>query len=306
MGRKPSQMNYLQHVKMSPASGSAECHVKWDDIQRTDVLLGKDKMSQMHIGNAAFRALIDSRVDTYRFAESRSDKIHIVVSITNTIYDGGGRFLIAVGTGSETWAEVNQAYAREKVGNSIRDGVKLINKGRTRQNTAQGRFLFSDEATFLQIVEVLDGQDQGADGSMQTPSPPTEAKRANSGNGAQEKPTKKKRRAVSPAERAKTLAPPDQVVVLLPLEEYGVGDHHESYPAELNEKVSSYLRQASQSHPGDRYLRDEVVSNVAELHSIEKLPEFDDDDSSTHSGEWTTDDEDGQEQELLVNNAKTA
>jgi hypothetical protein len=71
--------------------------------------------------------------------------------------------------------------------------------------------------------------------------------------------------------------------------------------------VTSYLRQATQHHPDDRYLRDKVVSNGAAMCSIEKLPEFDDDDGSAHGGEWTTtDDEDENEEEELVNNAGRA
>mmetsp|Transcript_29228 Transcript_29228/g.48292 ORF Transcript_29228/g.48292 Transcript_29228/m.48292 type:complete len:320 (-) Transcript_29228:160-1119(-) len=156
MGRKPSQKNYLNHLKkQDPQSGSmSPKDVHQSDINRSDVLLGKQMKIKKHVGNISFRALIDSRVNVYNNPESiRSDKIHLVFTTTQSIYDAGGRFLVSRGLNSDTWTEVKKEYAREKVGNSIRDSVKLLRKGKRRKNSPTK--MFEKDATFEEILEHL-------------------------------------------------------------------------------------------------------------------------------------------------------
>lgn len=67
---------------------------------------------------------------------------------------------------------------------------------------------------------------------------------------------------ISPAKpRAKKLAQPEQMVLLHPIEVYGMSNQdQESDPAERNRMVTKYVHE---HHPGDKCLPDNVVvSNV--------------------------------------------
>lgn len=121
-------------------------------LRRYDVLLGRSKRSAMHIGNVAFRAFIDSRLEAYTGAISRSAKIHVVVSLTNDVYKAGGRFLDP--KGNELWVKVDRSFARKKVGNSMRDAIKLVNKGRQRQMTIE-LVRITENTTFAEIVDQI-------------------------------------------------------------------------------------------------------------------------------------------------------
>ena len=104
--------------------------VSSEEIKRHDVLLGRSQLSARHIGNIAFRALVDSRLSLYSEATTKSAKTNVVVMVTNCIYEAGGRFIFPEDQSLDLWAEVDRRYAREKVGNAIRDGVKLVNSGK--------------------------------------------------------------------------------------------------------------------------------------------------------------------------------
>lgn len=121
-------------------------------LRRYDVLLGRSKRSAMHIGNVAFRAFIDSRLEAYTGAISRSAKIHVVVSLTNDVYKAGGRFLDP--KGNELWVKVDRSFARKKVGNSMRDAIKLVNQGRQRQMTIE-LVRVTENTTFAEIVDQI-------------------------------------------------------------------------------------------------------------------------------------------------------
>lgn len=153
MGRKPSQASYLKNLKSSEPEDSAMVVIR-GEIKCTDVLLGKSRSCQAHIGNTAYRGLIDSRVQAYQYADSKSSKIHIVVGVTKSIYEAGGRFLISQhGTDDAMWNEVAKDYAREKVGNSLRDAVKLRKQGRQRAFSVTSGVAFSNEITFAEMVK---------------------------------------------------------------------------------------------------------------------------------------------------------
>lgn len=121
-------------------------------LRRYDVLLGRSKRSAMHIGNVAFRTFIDSRLGAYTTAISRSAKIHVVVALTNDVYKAGGRFLDP--KGNELWVKVDRQFARKKVGNSMRDAIKLANKGRGRQMTMELVHI-KEDTTFAEIVDQI-------------------------------------------------------------------------------------------------------------------------------------------------------
>jgi hypothetical protein len=122
-----------------------------EEIKRHDVLLGRSQLSARHTGNIAFRALIDSRLRLYSEATTKSSKTHIVVMVTNCVYESGGRFLFLEDQSLGLWAEVDRRYAREKVGNSLRDGVKVVNSGKKRASSGYDA-AYCEAAHFASIV----------------------------------------------------------------------------------------------------------------------------------------------------------
>lgn len=92
-------------------------------INREDVLLGRGKCNFKHIGNMAYRILIDTRLDKYITSDSRSEKTHMVVQVVETITEAGGRFLKQEGS-TDNWFAVDKKTSREKVGHSFRDAIK--------------------------------------------------------------------------------------------------------------------------------------------------------------------------------------
>lgn len=143
--------------------------VDQQDVTSHDILLGRTRRSKSHTGNVAFRTLVDARTELYRSSTSRSAKIHVVVSLTKSVYEAGGRFLNPRKKGNSTvWVEVDRSYAREKVGNSIRDGIKLTNKNKKPPLSA-GKYknLFNQTSSFADIVHCLV---RDANGREQRPS----------------------------------------------------------------------------------------------------------------------------------------
>lgn len=142
---------------LSPREEVAE-----QDLTSYDILLGKGRSSKMHTGNVALRTLVASRTDLYRGSPSRSTKIHLIVSLTNSVYEAGGRFLNNKGTDeNRVWVEVGRSYARAKVSNSIRDAIKLINKGKPLLSVASFKDMLNETSSFHEIVGLLVGDREG-------------------------------------------------------------------------------------------------------------------------------------------------
>jgi hypothetical protein len=94
-----------------------------------DVLLGKSRRSKMHLGNVAFRALVDSRLELYNGNSRRSARIAVCIAVTNAVYAAGGSFFAPQDKKCRTWRETNVDVARVKVGHAIRDNVKKLING---------------------------------------------------------------------------------------------------------------------------------------------------------------------------------
>lgn len=145
---------------------SARKTVAQRDLTSFDVLLGRTRSSKMHTGNVALRTLVAARTDLYRNSASRSAKIHVVVSLTNSVYEAGGRFL---SPRDKAWVEVGRSYAREKVGNSIRDGIKRMNKGKSPLSVATSKGVFNQTSSFGEIVDLLVGDKEGNTNEKSSP-----------------------------------------------------------------------------------------------------------------------------------------
>ena len=100
-----------------------------DSRRPVDVLIGKSQTSKMHVGNVAFRAFVNSRLDLYKRCTRRGYRIGVCVAITNAVFAAGGRFYVPLDQKCRKWEEADTEVARVKVGNSIRDSLKKSELG---------------------------------------------------------------------------------------------------------------------------------------------------------------------------------
>lgn len=81
-----------------------------------DVLLGRGRLCQEHVGNVRYRQLVVKHKNQYDNA-STVDKTSISFMIINLVKDASGRFLKENDDG---WVEVDDKRARDKVSHSFR------------------------------------------------------------------------------------------------------------------------------------------------------------------------------------------
>jgi hypothetical protein len=82
-----------------------------------DVLLGRGKLIQEHMGNIRFRHLIEKNGGTYENA-TKNEKTFLATRMVKIVNDGGGRFLKEDPSG---WTEVTDDIARDKLSHSFRN-----------------------------------------------------------------------------------------------------------------------------------------------------------------------------------------
>jgi hypothetical protein len=116
---------------------SLENHHKWIERQRIlegssdgtkreaipgpfDVLLGREKISQEHVGNVRYHFVIDAHRDHFESSSVR-EKTAITREIVQQIKASGGRFLKLDNAG---WEEVSDEAARKKVASAFRSKRK--------------------------------------------------------------------------------------------------------------------------------------------------------------------------------------
>jgi hypothetical protein len=87
-----------------------------------DVVCGRGKKHWNHPGNIQFRNLIQSNVERYIAAPTKSDKTAVVVSLVDGIRAQGGYFL-KQNSSSGKWSDIGDRQALDKVGHSLRDHV---------------------------------------------------------------------------------------------------------------------------------------------------------------------------------------
>jgi hypothetical protein len=79
---------------------------------REDVLLGKGKPIQMHMGNVKLRGLVDVHIDEYRATEKGLKRI-VILQILESTKANSGRFLAQDQNG--WWQEVSETEAKSKI-----------------------------------------------------------------------------------------------------------------------------------------------------------------------------------------------
>ena len=98
-----------------------------------DVICARGKAAKDHSGNRLFRMLIQESVERYEQSETKLEKSIIVSQIIESVREGcpeGGFVKRDIKSGR--WYEVGDVWAREKVGQSIRDVLYLQYKSSTR------------------------------------------------------------------------------------------------------------------------------------------------------------------------------
>lgn len=96
-----------------------------------DVLVGRGPRTKNHIGNEAYKVLLQSKYERYN-SSNIPQKRQIALEVIQEVHDYGGRFLIPA---KNCWIEADAATARLKVSIAFRDVRKSINAKRNRDNT---------------------------------------------------------------------------------------------------------------------------------------------------------------------------
>lgn len=88
----------------------------------TDVVCARGKSYWEHPGNKLYRTMIAASTERYAATTSKLDKTMIVSGIVETIHRRNGMF-VKKEKKAGPWVEVDEVFAREKIGQSLRDGL---------------------------------------------------------------------------------------------------------------------------------------------------------------------------------------
>jgi len=98
-----------------------------------DVVCARGKSFWDHKGNQKYRVLIAKSTEKYASTNNKLARTLIVSEIIEAIHTSGGRFVKKVGNGrEESWTEVSEILAREKVSQSLRDGLSSKYRSSTK------------------------------------------------------------------------------------------------------------------------------------------------------------------------------
>ena len=89
----------------------------------SDVLCGRGKNSFRHKGNRHFRRVILENASLYKMAETKQQKTQVVLLVSYTIIERGGRFLIRSKDG-KSWRNGGLKQGKLKAGHAFRDVVR--------------------------------------------------------------------------------------------------------------------------------------------------------------------------------------
>ena len=87
-----------------------------------DVVCARGKSYWEHPGNKMYRALIAGATERYSATSNKLEKTLIVSEIVNAVHQQKGMFVKKEKKGGP-WVEVDEVFAREKIGQSLRDGL---------------------------------------------------------------------------------------------------------------------------------------------------------------------------------------
>ena len=101
-----------------------------------DVVCARGKSYWDHEGNKMYRSLIAGATEKYASTTNKLEKTLIVSEIVNAVHKQNGMFVKKERKGGP-WVEVDEVFAREKIGQSLRDG--LHDKYRSATKTKKQR-----------------------------------------------------------------------------------------------------------------------------------------------------------------------
>mmetsp|Transcript_4333 Transcript_4333/g.7234 ORF Transcript_4333/g.7234 Transcript_4333/m.7234 type:complete len:285 (+) Transcript_4333:46-900(+) len=96
-----------------------------EEVEETDVLLGKQRDAFNHVGNRNFRDLIHDNWERYNNSKGRCERTAIVVQIVKFLRDERQVRFLKKDTDVGKWFIVHDSVAREKVGHAIRDAINF-------------------------------------------------------------------------------------------------------------------------------------------------------------------------------------
>jgi hypothetical protein len=129
--------NHLEWIKYRKTLEEYETSgaVDWIEIpNNTDVLFGKGRTIQQHIGNMRLHALVEERLEEYSACGSRKEKKEISEGIVAQVKEASGRFLTQE---SGVWIEANGDVAREKVTHLFRNR-RNVSKSKKKEGKDTG------------------------------------------------------------------------------------------------------------------------------------------------------------------------
>jgi len=152
---------FLAHLKALQESAQPESE-RPDYPKTNDILLGRGRPFQEYSGNLFMAKLIDSYRERYSSA-GRCDKAILAQHLVDVIKGSGGRFLKKSDSGN-SWIEVEDTVAQDKVGHVFRT--------KTKRNTPSNTNAVED-ASGNQSMEPSMISPQAIPSSFRTPSSDT-------------------------------------------------------------------------------------------------------------------------------------
>lgn len=106
-----------------------------------DVYCGRGIRCLQHMGNQRYRSLIESMKDRYVSAGSKQDKMDIITEVIQLIRAQGGSFL-RQDIANDRYYEIGDRLAREKISQSFRDAIRVMNRQANGEESANIDSLF--------------------------------------------------------------------------------------------------------------------------------------------------------------------
>jgi hypothetical protein len=130
----------LRHISEDDVQGGGGDAEDDDEVRRlpsdyapsdADVVCARGKAYWDHTGNRRYRQLIGKATEKYSSSSNKLEKTLIVSEIVNAVHRLKGKFIKKEKKGGP-WVEVDEVFAREKVGQSLRDGLSTKYRSATK------------------------------------------------------------------------------------------------------------------------------------------------------------------------------
>ena len=109
-----------------------------------DVLLGRDKIAQEHLGNYRYLQIIEDHQERYDNAPTKHQKSLLAGEILNMIKESGGRFLKMDYAG---WVEAEDSLSRSKIANAFRSRRRAVKRANRDRLTEKRQISWSENCS---------------------------------------------------------------------------------------------------------------------------------------------------------------